>query len=169
MQYLGVLVREVFRELRDHAVGFNSLLTDFLAAKEAFSVHKNGSAQGSVSSATWTQITFGTEVYDTGALFAANAWTPTAGLVSLKGGVTITGTIAASDLCGVAVYKNGALYKSAYRGARFNGGESLIAISDRANGTDIYTLWGYVTTTAGDGTFSGVADETWFMGEWLSS
>jgi hypothetical protein len=47
-----------------------------------FRAHKNGTTQTVVAS-TATQLTFSTEAYDLGADFAANAWTPPAGLVDI--------------------------------------------------------------------------------------
>jgi hypothetical protein len=134
------------------------------SATACFSAHKNGSSQGSVTSATHTKITFGTEVFDTGGYFASDKWTPPAGKVQLTVAFNGSGTITAGSLCIASVYKNGSQYKQGRFSARTNDANGFISVIDDANGTDYYEAYGYITTSSGDATFDGTATVTYFMG-----
>lgn len=132
-----------------------------------FSAHKNGTDQTGVADSTYTQLTFGTEIYDNGNFFASNAWTPPAGHVVISAGLLASGTIASGSDCIVSIYKNAAAFKSSVSGTATNEGSAGISITDTANGTDVYTAFVYVDTTAGTGTINGGSTVTFFMGEWL--
>ncbi|WP_316188331.1 MULTISPECIES: hypothetical protein [unclassified Bradyrhizobium] len=133
-----------------------------------FVAHKNGTNQTGVVSATWTQLTFGTEVYDIGNYFASNVWTPPAGKVHLSASFYATGTIAGGALVGVAIAKNGANLRHAFVPSGSNFGGASISCDDVANGTDTYSVFIYVTTTSGTATVDGGSQNTHFSGHWLS-
>lgn len=138
---------------------------DNLASK--FRAHKNGTNQTGLTSGAATDVTFGTEVYDVGAAFASNTWTPAAGKVHLNVGVAASG--AALLTLTVAIYKNGAAFALTIVpfAFSFGGNENCyanLAVDDIANGTDAYKV--VVTGTTSSGTFdvSGTTSETWFSG-----
>jgi hypothetical protein len=128
-----------------------------------FSAHNNGSAQ-SIPDSAFTVLTMGTEVYDVGAAFASNAWTPPAGrLVTIKGAVALVTT--AGNSLSVAVFKNGTIYK---QGALLvpAGTVTLIATvvcDDVPNGTDVYDLRAYQSSGSAQNT-AGAAEATYFQG-----
>lgn len=143
----------------------NNLLTGV----PCFSVHKNGTNQTGVANSTTTQVTWPTEIYDIGSFFASNVWTPPAGRVALKFGFIADGTILAGSAVAASITKNGAttVFKSAVGTSITNAAWAYIDIEDVANGTDAY---GAAVTFAvtGTATIRGVADQTWFMGHWIS-
>ena len=129
----------------------------------SFSAVKSSSQ--SVSSTTWTQLTFNTLTYNTGSYFSSNAWTPPAGACLLSLNVEMNG-IVSGVFEQVAVYKNGSLYKSAYRtlppsGNLASGNDTVgIAIQDKCSGTDVYTA--YVNPPCNATILNST--NTWFMG-----
>ncbi|MBR0855674.1 hypothetical protein [Bradyrhizobium liaoningense] len=134
----------------------------------SFSVHKNGTDQTGIAASTFTGLTFGTEVYDVGNCFASNAWTPTAGKVSMLAALLASGTWSAGALIAVAIYKNGSPLKQAnWYAAAANVGAAFIAVEDIANGTDVYDVRVYVVTSSGTASVSGTASNTYFQGHWI--
>jgi hypothetical protein len=133
--------------------------------KASFSAHKNGSAQGSITSATNIKLTFGTEDWDTGGYFASSTWTPPAGKYQISGAAAFTNANGVdNELMTIMVFKNGAVHKAAYydRGSTGTIGTHISCIVS-ANGTDTFEL--YVNKGgAGDGTVAGGASDTWFQG-----
>jgi hypothetical protein len=127
----------------------------------AFSAHNNAVAQ-SIPDNAFTTLTLGTEDYDTGAFFAANAWTPPAGRpVTMAGAVTIsTGTGPFT----VSIFKNGAEFK---RGVRIPlaGVTATVVVTaqDVPNGTDVYTLRAFQNTGGAQNTV-GTSTLTYFQG-----
>lgn len=135
----------------------------------AFSAHKNGVDQTGVADVTFTQVTFGTEVYDRGGNFAANGWTPPAGPVTMSAAALLSGTWAAGSQIALAIFKNGAAYKQAnWYSAAANIGGAFVAADDVANGTDVYTLQIFVDVTSGTATISGSSANTYFCGHTCS-
>lgn len=134
----------------------------------SFSVHKNGTNQTGLASATYTQLTFSTEIYDIGSKFSANAWTPPAGMVCMTAAATFNGTLAVGGFCALAIYKNGVALKEALN-AIGNASDSAcsIAVIDQANGTDVYTLYGQAVTQSGTVMVNGPANRTWWAGSML--
>jgi hypothetical protein len=120
----------------------------------AFSAYKN--AAQTLSSATFTKITFNTEEFDTNNNFASSTFTPTvAGYYQINGQVsngTGTQTVA-------SIYKNGTVYKDGNNAASF--GAIVSAIVYFNGSTDYVELYGYFAlgTTTGSGISS-----TWFNG-----
>lgn len=131
-----------------------------------FSVHKNGTDQTGIADNTFTQITFGTEVYDIGGFFASNAWTPPAGPIIMLASVALSGTVpGAGNLISVMIQKNGVDFKQTFSNANSAGlGSAYINIDDVANGTDVYTIKAALDVSAGTVTALGSTVQTWWMG-----
>jgi hypothetical protein len=121
----------------------------------------------SISTSTWTKITFGTEEWDTNSNFASSRFTPTvAGYYTIAGRVDLSGLVAATTAY-LALYKNGANYKTlasftySFNSIGFGGGTTVYM-----NGsTDYIELYAFVNAgvpviTGG----SGITDATWFNG-----
>lgn len=138
-----------------------------VASLSAFSVTKGGADQTGVADSTYTLVTWSTEVYDIGSNFASNAWTPPAGKVSMKVGLTTSGTIASGNLIACAIYKNGSIFRQASGNSATNQGSCNAAIEDVAVGTDAYTIEIFQDVTSGTSTISGNTAVSWFMGHWI--
>lgn len=141
-----------------------------LASGASFRAHKNGVSQTGIASATATQVTFGTELYDNGSLFASNAWTPPAGNIVMSAEVLIQATIALGSPTVLEIRKNGAVFTTvniAYSNTGFSAAQ-VGGVMDRANGTDVYTVYVTQTTTSGTVSVLGNSDQTWFSGVWTS-
>ncbi len=139
-----------------------ALTTVAIFPQPAFSAHKNGSDQVVTS---LDAVTFGTELYDIGSYFAAGAWTPPPGPISISAAVYLTATTITQAT--LLVYKNGSAFKDSHFGTGTGGlsAGTTINIQDQANGTDAYSIHiSFVgtgtTTVAGDSALS------WFMGKW---
>jgi len=150
--------------------GTSNKILDAAALKStpAFSVHKNGTDQTGVASATFTQVTFGTELYDVGNYFASNAWTPPAGKVHLNATVAFSGTIVAGANCQIVIIKNGATFLQCGANPFTNAGSATLHVDDIANGSDVYSVSMYITTSSGTATITGNAGQTRFTGHWIS-
>jgi len=145
-------------------VGGSVFANKFSGANQpCFSAHKNGSDQTGIADQTYTKLTFATEAFDIGSFYdAANSkWTPPAGLVQIIGRAYLS--VVTNGICGIAVYKNGVLSKTALYNTDSTADGVEISIIDRANGSDYYELYVYGTavTTA---TVSGAATSSFFMG-----
>jgi hypothetical protein len=134
----------------------------------AFSVHRNGVNQV-VADSTPTVIAFTTEEFDTNNLYntGTNRYTPPVGKYALMGAVSCAAGAAVDQAAiVVAIYKNGAQYKSgnfATMSGAGNTGSHVACIVD-ANGTDYFQL---LVTHSGTGvnmTMTGAATDTWFQG-----
>lgn len=143
-------------------------VTTLTTAAAVFSVHNNGVAQ-SIPNATFTKLTFSTEVFDVGGKFATSTWTPPAGRpVMLTGAVTLPTTD--TTLTVVAVYKNGAIFKNGSQlvnGAASNA-VAVVTCIDIPNGTDTYELWCFQNTGGAQNTI-GTASLTYFQGTTIGS
>jgi hypothetical protein len=144
-------------------------LTQLLAAIQAiaggtvwpaFSAHRNGVAQGSVASHTWTKVQLTTEEFDTNNNFdnATNyRFTPSvAGKYLLVGQVTVIDSVneaAASS----AIYKNGVLAKRgtvsrmSSSAAANPAGSIVVGVFDANGTTDYFELYGYQDTGGANG------------------
>lgn len=132
----------------------------------AFSAHKNGTDQTGILSATFTKITFGTELLDAGSHYdAANSkWTPPAGNYKISATINVTANVVDQAEMTVLIYKNGVA--AAFNTARPSGtGNISIPISRivSANGTDYFEIYAYLAG-AGDKTISGAITTTEFSG-----
>ena len=112
----------------------------------AFSAY--ATSNQSISSATFTKITFDTEVFDTNSNFASSRFTPTvAGYYQVNGNMRCGGT--SKTVAVVAIYKNGSSYGY---GNQINGTSAIqLVVSEIVylNGsTDYVELYGYVDATS---------------------
>jgi len=115
----------------------------------AFSAYAASSQ--SVSSATPTKVTLGTEIFDTNNNFASSTFTPTvAGYYQIDGLVRGTGTTMTTIYA--AIYKNGSAYRRGVQiGTAFSGSQQA-SVTDviYCNGTtDYLELYGLVTAASG--------------------
>jgi hypothetical protein len=130
----------------------------------AFRADKNGVSQSGIARNTWLTVTFPVERFDIGSKFAANTWTPPAGVVCMTASVGILGNQTAGFLGQMAVAKNGTRAGTALKFAVANDSTTNIVFLDQANGTDAYTVQGYNPATGGGRNFSGLANLTFFSG-----
>jgi hypothetical protein len=139
------------------------------AAPVAFVANKNGTDQTGVVTATWTKVTFSTEIFDEGGHFdtAQARWTPPAGRYRITGVVSYSAAVIDQSQYAVAIYKNGASHRQRIEHASGTTplGVSVSAIVE-ANGTDYFELW-VNGTGAGNKTLSGSTVSTWFEGSAL--
>ena len=138
----------------------------------AFSAYKNDGAQ-SVTSATFTKITFNTELFDTNNNFASSRFTPTvAGYYQLNTGASAFGGSSATRMI-ITFFQNGSsLFTTQDIGASAvgrQGGGVLVY----ANGTtDYFEIYGYMTTGSGlafESGYGGAGYQTWFSGAMVRS
>lgn len=130
---------------------------------KGFRAHKNGTNQTSFPSATFTQVTFGTEAYDSGNYFASSAWTPPSGYVRLMASTYATGTVTINTTAAIAIYKNGAIFQqSNYAAISGGAGPINVIVDDNSNGSDVYTVRFLVTGSSL--VIDGTATYTWFSG-----
>jgi hypothetical protein len=120
----------------------------------AFSAYK--STTQSLSSATFTKITFDTEEFDTNSNFASSRFTPTvAGYYQITGALNnSTGTQTVTS-----IYKNGSAFKQGVNGSLYSSNQSALIYLNGS--TDYVELYGYFGT--GTSTGSG-AEQTYFQG-----
>jgi hypothetical protein len=130
----------------------------------SFSAHKNGSAQA-LGDATFTLVTFGTEIFDVGNFFASNLWTPPAGKCQMVGSLYATGSASVGSLMSLAIFKNGANYKQTFAGTLLGdqGGLDILLIEE-ADGTATYGLYAFYDCSTGTASISGSAAHTYFTG-----
>ncbi len=136
-----------------------------LDIKPSFSVHKNGTNQNDIVTATWTKATWSTEEWDTNNNFASNAFTPTvAGYYNFTASGTII-TPVDQTLISVAIYKNGALVKNTQTYASGTGDVSaLVNATMYANGsTDYFEMYVYHTSGSNKNLY-GSSSFTFFQG-----
>ena len=133
-----------------------------------FKAHKNGTDQ-TISTGTFTQCTLGTEVWDVGSNFASNAWTPPAGKVSMVCNLGHLWTNNNSHNW-AEVRKNGTSIRSVGQDGAGNSNWDIMSfvVQDIANGSDVYTVYGYIESqSGGTATFNGSSSHTNFSGVWL--
>ena len=127
----------------------------------AFSAYAN--TNQTVSDATATKITFGTEEFDTNSNFASSRFTPTvAGYYQVNATVNCTQTSIVDFV--VWIYKNGSQYK---RGFGFGGSASkfiapISALVYLNGSTDYVEVYVYSDGT-GSATINGSSQDTWFV------
>jgi len=139
-----------------------------VAAIPSFSVHKNGTDQ-TITNATWTKVTWSTEVYDTNSNFASDKFTPTvAGTYLFVVSVTYT---TATDLAAmyVSLYKNGVVDAQALTSANGTGVQQILrtfmlAMNGSSDYIEIYTY----QATGGNRVVGGVSAITFWQGLWVA-
>lgn len=131
------------------------------AAKAAFAVNKNASAQ-TVPAAAITLVTFGGVVLDVGAHFASNGWTPPAGRYLIQASISFTGA-SSGETNVLYLYRNETPIRRVFSGTY--SGTNTITLSGivTASGADTFTLRAEFPG-AGDKTISGTPNITWFEG-----
>lgn len=141
----------------------------FPITKACFSAHKNGAAQGSITSATEILVTWPTEEFDVGSYFASNAWTPPAGKALLMCSLQYSNTNGVdNESLFLSLYKNGVNFKQVNvirepaTGAPFVFGSWIVD----TNGTDAWTITAF-KGGAGAGSLDGTVVNTYFMGHLL--
>ena len=140
------------------------------AASIAFRADFNGVNQ-SIPASTFTTQVFPNTQFNIGGTYNASTggWTPPAGTVFLTAGFDVGGTIAVGSAVVVAICKNGTPITEGFTfetvaNQPFGCGTSVV---DVANGTDVYTMQGFVQST-GAGTIQGATDVTWFGGSLMN-
>jgi hypothetical protein len=136
----------------------------------SFLAHKNAIDQAGLASGSVTNIiTFGTELYDAGAFFSGNAWTPPAGKIELAGAAFLTGTWTAGIQINLSIHKNGVQLRTAsIFPASTSNAHGIVTVDDIASGTDVYDLRVTIIASVGTYTVKGFTDSTFFCGHVLS-
>lgn len=130
----------------------------------SFSVHKNGTDQ-TIATATFTKLTWSTEVYDTHGWFASNAYTPL-----LAGKYLFIIYIFWNDYTdvhpvNVSLYKNGAAIAQAIQPSSGTGSQQwlLVTIQEANGSTDSFEVYTYQGTGT-NRNVAGSATLTSFLG-----
>ncbi len=138
----------------------------------SFSVHKNGSAQ-TVSTSTFTEVTWATELFDTNSDFdlTGERFTPTvAGKYLLTAALQYSSPIDNQQIL-ISVYKNGSEFK---RGGIQGGssttstGAGVTAVVDANGSTDYFEIFTR-HVNGGDDDVDGSSVVTYFMGMRIGS
>lgn len=140
------------------------------SADSSFSAHKNGTDQTGITgdNSTYTQVTFGTEVWDTGSNFASSTWTPPAGKALINVQLYISGTFAAGNVFTGAIYKNGSLLKEGFvYAARANNTIVTVNVIVDCNGTDAFTVRVKGQADSGTLTVNGQSKWSFFTGSMI--
>lgn len=138
-----------------------------VAAAACFRAHKNGTDQSSISSATWTKLTFGSEAFDVGGHFdTTNArWTPPAGPVRLSAQAHLLSGTVDDAYAYIAIYKNGSALVQKVRVVKGTKDQAFdITVNDVASGSDYYEAYVNFGGT-GNKAVSGNSMWTFFCGE----
>lgn len=133
----------------------------------AFSAYNSVST--TLSNATFTKVSFGTEEFDTNNNFASDRFTPTvAGYYQIN---SLIGTSQSSGTLITELYKNGSSYKRGSVGlmATGVGAMSLVSSIVYFNGsTDYVEIYGYQNQGTSVGTLA-TSNYTWFNGSMVRS
>jgi hypothetical protein len=133
--------------------GFSGYVLD--STKDCFAATNGTTNQTGLTSGSPVTVTYGTEIYDVNSKFASNAWVPAAGVVWLKASCYITGTMTTNNnAIVVSILKNGTAIATASRFSISNRQQVEVAVLDKANGTDSYTVQATPSTTSGTATIS---------------
>ena len=131
----------------------------------AFSAYKN-SANQSITSATFTKITFDTEEFDTNNNFASSRFTPNvAGYYQINAGISTSGTSSQTRVI-LMIYKNStpvyALQDLSIASFRYSG-SALVSMNGT---TDYLEIYAYIVGTSplAESGVSATGYNTWFNG-----
>jgi hypothetical protein len=130
-------------------VAFAKGFTVGATAAPAFSAYQSSSQ--SLTSSTWTKITFDTEEFDTNSNFASSRFTPTVAGYYQINGVTNAGSYgAALTRSMVQIYKNGSGYKygTDLSPAGSNGVAIVSSLVYLNGSTDYVEIYGFITATS---------------------
>ena len=150
-------MRELQQQIYDD---LNALVTVY-----AFSVHKGGTNQIAIVTATYTKLTWSTEEYDDKEVFASSKFTPGAlGKYLLIAAARWTAAVDQTAI-EIAIYKNGVIYKSVVDETSGTGEHtSFINIPVEADTLGDY-FEVYVKQSSGaDKIVDGAASKTFFQG-----
>jgi hypothetical protein len=134
----------------------------------AFSAYKSsGSGNQSITSATYTKVTFDTEEFDTNSNFLSSTFTPTvAGYYQVNGALDVGASATTLSRIQISIYKNGGSYKTtaiSYGGTvATEQGPSISTIVYCNGSTDYIEMWVYAVGTSPIVYPSSVT--TWFSG-----
>lgn len=142
---------------------------DVRRIRPSFSAHKNGTDQTTISSATWTKLTFTTEDWDEGSHYdAANSkFIPTVpGKYRLSAAVAVSAGLVDGQQTYLAIYKNGSVHRNTtlVPGAAATHSGLLTVIVDANGSSDYFEVYINVSG-AGDKTVSGGTNNSYFQGE----
>ncbi len=160
----------------NHQATFRYNGTDFILQNPAglspsgttwpsFSVHKGGSNQTGVVTATRTEVSFSTEEFDTNSDFASNVFTPTvAGKYLLTAGLEFT-TSTDTGFVKISIDKNAAEYKTVINQSASAAADGVgIAVVVDANGsTDAFKVVAE-QTSGSNSIIDGTSTKTFFTG-----
>lgn len=136
-----------------------------------FSAHKN-SVDQTLTTTSFTKVTFGTEARDVGGLFDTtnSRWTPPAGLANINGLIRILPTNTQTGVAyHSALFKNGSVFAAGQSLICPSGGSGVMVLGlsfvDAASGTDFYELFAAAdSVSAGSLTIAGGPTSTYFQG-----
>jgi hypothetical protein len=131
----------------------------------AFSAYKNSGNQ-SVTSNTFTKVTFDTEFFDTNSNFASSTFTPTvAGYYQINAGISSSGTASQTRVI-LMLYKNGsvlyALQDLTITSYRYSG-SSVVYMNGSTDYLDVYVFLVGTSPLVESG-LSGTGYNSWFNG-----
>jgi hypothetical protein len=133
------------------------------ASRSSVSAHNGGNTQ-TISTVSETQVTFGTEIWDTGSDFASSAWTPPAGTILISASVYFVGV--STGPVYLMVKKDNSEFKRVQSDVA--GGVVSICIIDQTAGTEVYTIWVAAPNDANASyTLQGGTSYSWFMGSMI--
>lgn len=135
------------------------------SVRPAFFAHKNGSNQAGVVTATYTKVTFGTELFDINSNFASDRFTPTvAGRYKLVAAVSWLVAVDQAYII-TAIFKNGsAIAQSVGRASGVGDqGPQVVADVDANGTTDYFEVYAYHSFGV-NSTIVGGATVTYFSG-----
>jgi hypothetical protein len=136
------------------------------------SVHRNGTNQTAVVTATWTKVAFTTEIYDNGSKFdpATNyRWTPQKIGQARISARAAWATMADASIMRIAIYKNGSAHKAVLEGSSgtlTGQGPEICATVNVDAVTDYFEIF-VRQETGGDRDIDGATSDTWAMFEML--
>jgi hypothetical protein len=148
------------------AVTQSKLGTNVAGNGPAFSAYQN-SAQGAITAATFTKVTFDTEEFDTNNNFASSRFTPTvAGYYQISSGVRVDGSVSRIIY---SVYKNGSEFKRGNDIAASAAVNNIVSTLVYANGsTDYFEM--YVYASGGTPTLTATGNtQIYFQGSLVRS
>jgi len=132
------------------------------------SVHRNGTNQTGVVTATWTKVAFTTEVYDISSAFDSTTnhrWTPgRLGIASISARVAWA-TIADATAMSIAIYKNGSIHREQTTdtgSANGNQGATISCDVQIDAITDYFEIYAK-QTSGGNLDINGGSTQTWAM------
>jgi hypothetical protein len=120
----------------------------------AFSAYKSaGAGNQSITSATYTKVTFDTEEFDTNSNFASSTFTPTvAGYYQVNSALDVGANASTLSRLQISIYKNGGSYKTtaiSYGGLTISEAGPTISTVVYCNGsTDYVEIWTYAVGTS---------------------